>query len=181
MLYQEARLKMESGDLVFFEKDSSFISWWVSLWTGSPYSHAAIVFRMPTPSGNDRLFVVEEHKGGQRIVNLASYLPSKRKMTIVKAPVPWESYSEWLIDRSGAIEYSYTGLVAIGLREKFGLKLKDMKGEVCSEMVAYTLLNSGVDLPTTQVSPGNLLKQLLELGYQVRCSIDPEPNPVVVS
>jgi hypothetical protein len=90
----------------------------------------------------------------------------------MKAPVEWDLYGDELLTKTGAVDYAYINLISIGLREKFGLKLKASQGEVCSEMVARVLRANGVRLPTNQVSPGLLLRQLLDQGCQKRLEID---------
>jgi hypothetical protein len=170
MNYLEARSQIQNGDIIFFGKSKQIFSQFESLWCDSPYTHAAIAFRIPM-GDTDRVFVVEQHSGGQRIVNMASYMSDRKLVEVIKAPISWDLYGDDLLSGTGFLEYAYTALPAIGIREKFGLKFNDAKGEVCSEMVARVLVSCGVKIPTTQVSPGMLLKHLLNLGFKSRLTI----------
>ncbi len=173
MNYEEARQLIQSGDVVLMGKDNSPISAWVAWWTGSPYSHAAIALRLYYLDHPDkyRIFVIEQHTGGQRIVNLSSYTTIKRQIDVIESPTDWNMYGEDLMDKCGSIAYAYEALVTIGLREKFGLKFSDTKGEVCSEMVAKVLKQQGVPLTSEHISPGVLYKELLNLGFKTRANI----------
>jgi hypothetical protein len=172
MKYEEARHLIQSGDLVFFGTDKTLLGRFISWWSGSHYTHAAIAVRMsPIGCSADRVLIIEEHTGGQRIINLSAGLVGRRSTIIIAAPVDWSLYGDKLLDSTGAVEYAYAALIQIGLREKFGLKLKDIKGEVCSEMVAQVLKFHGIAIPTTQVSPGFLLELLTTLGFKQRVEI----------
>lgn len=170
MNYTEARAQIQSGDIVFFGKSKQLFSQIESWWCKSEFTHSAIAFRIPM-GDSDRVFVVEEHSGGQRIVNLASYMSERKTIDIMVAPVDWERYGYDLISGSGSNSYAYPALIEIGLREKFGIRLPDVKGEVCSEMVARVMIANGIELPTSQVSPGLLRSQLLGLGCKSRLTI----------
>lgn len=172
MEYEEARPLIQSGDLVFFGADTTLLGRFIKWWTKSEYTHAAIAVRMSSVGcSDDRVLIIEEHTGGQRIINLSAGLPGRRSTVIIAAPVEWSLYGDKLLDSTGAVEYAYAALIQIGLREKFGLKLKDIKGEVCSEMVAQVLKFHGLAIPTTQISPGFLLELLLTLGFKQRVEI----------
>lgn len=174
MNYLEARSQIQDGDIVFVGKSKQFFSRFESWWCKSPLTHVAIAFRIPL-GDSDRVFVVEAYEGGQRIVNLASYT-DRETIEIMEAPVKWDLYGEELLSGTGFIRYAYLALVQIGIREKFSLKLPDISGEVCSEMVARVLIANGVKIPTTQLSPGMLFKHLLNLGFKSRLTITRDTN-----
>jgi len=171
MKYLEARPLIQSGDLIFFGPSSSMFSRFEVWWTQREYAHCAIAVRVGI-EGQDRLMVVEQHLGGQRIVTLSSYLKGRPLITVVKSPVPWGLYGADLVEQSGAVDYSLPELAAIGLREKFGLKVKDFSGVVCSAMIAQVLITHGIRIPTTQVSPGLLYRQVRDQGFTDRFNIE---------
>ncbi len=176
LTYAEARDRIEDGDIIF-PRNSHNVGGKICQWfTNSPYFHVAIAFWIKDPRYNTKLCIVEEHMGGQRIVSLSAY--SIYEMDIVKSPVPFSSYGEGLLDRTGYINYSYMDLIAIGLKEKFNYSWKNFSGEVCSEMVARVLREQGIELPDL-ISPAKLFNDLTTKGFEhkFRTHIDTSVRP----
>ena len=163
--YEEYRDSIENGDILFFYKGKKLFSKIIQYTTGGPYCHCAIAFNL-TIKGCDkkRVFVVEEHAGGQRIVTLSSCVSKYHGFSLMKNPVDWPKYGPELIGRAGFTKYSYLDALSIGIRENFGIILSDQAGEVCSEMIAKMLINNGVGLTTSLISPNKLHSELIKLG-----------------
>lgn len=164
--YEDFRSSIVSGDIVFFSGSDLILPKLIRAVTGSSYSHCAIAFTLNVED-EDRVFVVEQHLGGQRIVNLSTYQFS-HTITVLSSPIKWESYSKELLNRTGKIPYSFSDFVSIGIRESVGLKLKNYKGEVCSEMVAKVFISQGVKLSSSLISPGKLFLELTNLGFKLK-------------
>lgn len=165
--YNEIRDTIVNGDMLFFRKGNKLTSKIIELFTKGPYCHTAIAFKMILPGTDEiRVFIVEEHAGGQRITNLSSCSSKYEGFTIIKNPVRWVDYGPKLLLKSGEVEYGYADLANIELRESLGLKLPDQPGEVCSEMVAKVLIANGIKLDTSLVSPNKLYKQLINMNFE---------------
>jgi hypothetical protein len=116
--------------------------------------------------------IVEASQGGRRIVSLSSY--AAHEMDVLASPLDWVKYCDAVLDNTGAVPYSKTEFIAIGMLEAFGIRRrKDDKGEVCSKMIAEYCKSAGLDMPTTDISPAKLKSTLLELGFEQRCTILP--------
>lgn len=167
--YIEYRDSIENGDILFFYKGKRLLSKVIQTVTQGPYCHNAIAFNLDIPgSDSKRVFVVEEHGGGQRIVTLSSCVSHYHGFSLIKNPLSWNQYGPDLIGQSGYIPYSYLDLVSITLKEKLGINISDHKGEVCSEMVARVLIDNGVKLDSSLVSPNKLYNQLIALGCETK-------------
>lgn len=171
--YEEARVLIEDGDIVFVKSGNSISAKLIKFFLASEYNHVCFAFwfednRYKTP----RLLDIEEHLGGQRIVNLSMY--KDRELEVVKNPFDWYSMGGEILDDTGSIPYGYGDFITIGLRETFNLKLKNLRGQVCSEMIALWLKKQGVKLETTLVSPGKLRQLLLDRGFKVKFSVKPK-------
>lgn len=165
--YSECRDFIENGDILFFYKGKHIFSKITQMMTNGPFCHAGMAFKMIIPgSVESRVFVVEQHNGGQRLVTLSSCVDNYTGFFLMSNPVHWDKFGPELVSRSGFIKYSYLDLVTISVRETFGVKLKDHQGEVCSEMIAKVLINNGINLKTSMVSPNQLYRDMTALGYK---------------
>lgn len=170
MTYDEARESIVDGDIVFVAGGTSIWNKLTQLVTFSPYFHVGIAFWMRDSAYESRLFMVEAHNGGRRIVSLSSY--ADRPMTVVASEVPYRTYAKELLDKSGSVKYSIKDFIAIGLTETFKLKIRNASGEVCSEMVARALNNGNLYLPVL-LSPGALYRRLVDdMRWVVKLSIN---------
>ncbi len=169
--YDAVRDQIQDGDIVFVGHGTSVFSRLTEFVTRSPFFHVAIAFWMRDAEYESRLMLVEAHQGGRRIVTASAY--QVYPMKIVQSDVPFTAYSRDLLDRAGSVPYGYLDYVAIGMRELFGVKMDNFKGEVCSEMVAASLNKGGHYLPTL-ISPAKLYDRLVsDMGWQIRADVMP--------
>lgn len=157
--YEEVRKTMRNGDIVFLRHGSRLankITEWV---TQSPYYHVGFAQWLYSPTGTERLFMIESHQGGRRVINMAAY--SIMAMDIVPLPevLNWDFISDDMLTHTGEVAYGYADFVAIGLKERLHIYLKDFGGEVCSEMIAKTLAPA-ISIVDTVISPAQLYKIL---------------------
>lgn len=139
MKYKAAREDIRTGDVVL-TKGTSLGSKFIRLFTGSKYSHAGFAFWMSDiMTGRRRLMMIESSIGGTRIVSLSSYMRDGFDVYSGLQTTEWGFASPHILQNMGAIKYGYMDFVTIFLKEKFGMKVGDPKGEVCSEFVAKTL------------------------------------------
>lgn len=172
MSYSEARPLIKSGDVVNMYRYSRglmpFLHGFIQFFTGSKLYHTVVAVWMKSPNGIERLMCIETNLfGGKRLVPLSIY--SKRcDMEVIHLPEQYKfsTMEEAAMNGVGEEPYGVLGLIGIGLREFFGLKVKDSKGQVCSELVADLLIKAGVPLAGTQVSPGALRNQMGALGMK---------------
>jgi len=172
MTYDEARLKIKSGDVVNMYRYSKglmpFLHGFIQFFTGSKLYHSVVAVWMKSPSGIERLMCVETNLlGGKRIVPLSIYA-KMCDMEVIHLPSAYkfESMEPAAMRGVGSEPYGLWNLVTIGLREFFGMKVKDPKGQVCSELVAELLVEAGVPLIDTHVSPGALRNEMIRLGME---------------
>lgn len=172
--YEHCRDFIRTGDVVFFKNGTTLASKLTQVSTRSPYFHVGIAFWINDPEYKPRLMIVEAHPGGRRIVSLSSY--ADHAMDIISFSGSWYSQCDAILDRTGAVPYGYENYVSIGLKELFGLtgwignKVRNLRGQVCSELVAEYAIASGLRVER-QVSPGLLFKQLRQLGFEPRVSV----------
>lgn len=159
--YQEARLLIQDGDVVFIHGSwrrpiQALIMWF----TNSKFSHVCLAFKVTT-GGVERLMCVEaQGKTKRRILNLSFY--DDKDMTILAAPRDWAEIQGKALERVGKAKYSFLAAAYIGVRElvhrTLDIKLPslDLPHEICSEFIAKV-----VGLPDTDVSPQVLYEDLL--------------------
>lgn len=170
MNYEEARESIIDGDIVFIANGTSIWNKLTQLVTRSPFYHVGIAFWMRDSAYESRLFIVEAHNGGRRLVNLSSY--AAHSMTVIASEVPYLSYSKDLLDRAGSVKYSIKDFLAIGIIELLKIKVRNASGEVCSEMVARALNKGNLYLPVL-ISPGALFTRLVkDMRWGVKLSIN---------
>lgn len=168
--YLNLRERIQDGDIVFVARSKGIAGKITELVTRSPFYHVGIAFWMRDSSYESRLFIVEAHQGGRRIISLSSY--AAHPLTVVKSEVPFLSYSSDLIAQTGSVPYGYMDFLAIGLWEVLKIKARDFSGEVCSEMVALSLNMGGLYLPR-HISPGALFTRLVsQMDWKIRLTTD---------
>lgn len=161
--YDQARDRIQNGDIVFIKNKSGILPWIIRLFTSSSYSHVGIAFWV-TVEDTARLMIAETQGGvNRRILNLSYYASSE--MDIVKAPVPWPLYFETALHHLGKEKYGWLDACYIGIREFFIKKLnirlpiRNFYGEICSEYVARLLIRGLPDIQPS-VSPQGLFEQI---------------------
>lgn len=177
--YQEAREKIETGDLIFMHRAGKglrvvFHSL-INFFTGSPIYHTGVAIWVTTPGGYRRLMVADIHaQGGRRLVPLSLF--SISKMEVVKVPeyadlIKMEGY---MMERVGVMDYGFLDLIMVGLREFFGLPMKDTRGDVCSAYSAKIWIAGNVPLIDTLISPGRLYNDVKKIGLAPSFQIAPQ-------
>lgn len=168
--YDQARDKINDGDIIFIRNAFTFTSKIIRLFTRSKYSHVGIAF-WAIIGGEERLMIVEAQGGTRRrIVNMSFY--AKNQIDVVAAPRPWPEYAKRALENIGLEEYGWFEAIYVGIRESLLTYLniilspKDLPGEICSEYVAKML-----DFPVPHVSPQGLMTQLNDRGHFVTLQI----------
>lgn len=86
---------LQRGDVVLLKGKASFYSWAVRWWTKSEFSHAALVFSVPsTEDGFERTFLIEASIDGVDITDLKHYardLSLIYDIAIKRCEQPWMS------------------------------------------------------------------------------------------
>ena len=76
---------LERADVVLTRRDWDLASWMIRWATGSPFSHAAMVFTGPQfESGYSTTFVIEAGTGGVDLTNLRDYIADKSAFLAIK-------------------------------------------------------------------------------------------------
>jgi len=76
---------LERADVVLTRRDWDLTSWVIRWATGSPFSHAAMVFTGPQfESGYTNTFVIEAGTGGVDLTNLRDYIADKSSFLAIK-------------------------------------------------------------------------------------------------
>lgn len=168
--YEEARSKIEDGDIVFIRDKVGPVVSLIRFFTRSKYSHVGIAFWIKT-AGKKRLMVVEAQGGSKRrIVNISYY--NMINLDVFTAPKPWSEVGHNALSKLSQVDYGYLEAIYVGIREfllqYFNIKIPaaDLHGEICSEYVANVY-----NLPENHISPNLLLKQLIELGYDYKIKV----------
>lgn len=167
--YNEARLLIKSGDIINFftsHEESWYhriVTLFVLYFTGSPIYHSGVAIWMTSEHGERRLMLVEAIGIGRRIIDLSHF--KTHKMEVHCAP-DWLNKSVMeefaLLDLGKG--YGFWNLIAISLREFFGIKAKDTRGQVCSQFAAMTWEAGGMQFDSTSISPGKLRNELISKG-----------------
>lgn len=168
--YEQARDKINDGDLIFIRNATTFTSKIIRFFTRSPYSHVGIAF-WATIGHKQRLLVVEAQGGTKRrVVNMGFY--ALHNIDVVSAPRNWEEYATEALENIGVQDYGWFEAGYVGLREtllhyfNWALSARDLPGEICSEFAARLL-----QLPDPHVSPQGLVKVLEKQGHPVKFQI----------
>ena len=169
--YTVGREQIESGDIIAFHTDhrSSIGPRIVTYFTGYSVYHVGIAVWLYSSTGDRRLFIVEANKGNRQIVPLSLY--SGERFDVYKSPTDFDDISEKLLMNVGRIKYSWLDLPKIWIREKFGIRFNNSKGEVCSEMIVH-VFDKYAQFETDVVSPGKLVEQFYKLGFNLKLKID---------
>lgn len=84
---------LQRGDVVLLKGRASIFSWAVRWWTGSEFSHAALVFSVPsTEDGFEKTFLIEASIDGVDITDLRHYardLSLFYEIAIKRCEQPW--------------------------------------------------------------------------------------------
>lgn len=165
MTFEELKIKIDNGDLVFFKNDGSFVNNLLNLFSEGPYYHCGIAFKINDPVlGNDNLFIVEQYPFGRRIVNINTYCG--RRFDVIKSPVSWTKYSKELLKETGKSQYSWGNYITIFLHEKFNIKIGTSDSKmVCSDLISEVVLKPNGIKVENRLSPSGLYNDLKEKGF----------------
>lgn len=162
--YKTVRPLLQDGDIILVRGTKLWTNKLTKLRTNSGYYHTAIAFKMVACGDINRVMLVEQYTGGQRIIPLSTY----DDYDVLRFPIRFDPVGRYLIDTSGSVQYSVGDYLSIGIREKFDIQMPDFNGEVCSEMVAKYLQKVGYDIPSL-VSPQTIFEYYEDfLLYKVR-------------
>lgn len=176
--YDEARAKINSGDMIFFKYVKT--DWRAPLrtltrfFTGSRLYHCGVAIWIKTPSDVEHLMLMETAtRGGKRVVPLSIY--DKFEAEVVSMP---KAYNFGAIEEAGwkdigKLRYGFLDLISIALREYFGLPTRSIGGEVCSELCADMWIAGGCPLVSDFLSPGRLKLDLELMGIPTAFTLSP--------
>lgn len=168
--YDEARSLIQDGDLLSFVPHSNNLLHRITQWvTKSSYYHSGVAVWMESTGHIRRLFVCEAHRSGRRLIPLSMYKGTKFDVTC--CPIDWEFIEEGLLDNVGKIKYGFMDFVFVGVRDLFGITLRDTDGEICSEMVQDAYNKAGLRMPDYVLSPGELYEYLKASGIEDRVQV----------
>lgn len=182
--YDVAREQIRDGDLVLIWRPtgwhgfSTFFHAVMNFVTGSPVYHSTVALWMTSPTGQKRLMVVEQNMlGGKRIVPLSIYHDTKyyHKMEVFHLPdgATYVAMEDEVMSHATQ-GYGFFNLIAVGLNEFFGVKIKEAKNQVCSELSAACWIAAGVPLNGTLHSPAQLRGEVIKIVGEPVLSIDVE-------
>lgn len=90
-----AHAYLQRGDVVLLKRRASLISWAIRKWTGSEFSHAALVFSVPSAEdGFEKTFLIEASLDGVDITDMRHYtrdLSLIYDIAIKRCEQPWMS------------------------------------------------------------------------------------------
>lgn len=177
--YDKVRELIQDGDIISVlrkKKNPSFISSIISKVTCSPIYHTAIAISMYSDHGEKRVFALEAYDATRRMVPLSTYVENELHILAKPDFIDFANYSQWLIEKVGIAEYSYSRAIISGLRQYLSLpRINISTGEFCSELAAKFWKMGGVPLKETGLNPAELERILIqECNIQYRCWIEPK-------
>jgi hypothetical protein len=176
MHYEEARSKIETGDLIEVRTVKGWMNWVTKLFTG-PYVHCGQAIWL-----DGRLCMAEEN-GGNHLIPLSQL---EGLDFDVYAPPDGLSVADMeasiMANLGSRIDYGYEALPFIGLVEKLKLKLVIHWRNilVCSGYCARNWVDAGwKDCPSFVLSPTKLAS-LVRLKFAVTPTPEPQADPLPV-
>lgn len=177
--YDNARNLIKNGDIILVYRGGKgamkLFHALVNFFTGSPVYHTVVAMWMTSPSGTQKLMAIETNLiGGKRIVPLSIYSHLHLQVIPLPSIAKFDPIEEKGMARIGQQMYGFLDLIMIGMHEFFGLKLGDLRGQVCSELTSELWIEAGIPLLDTHISPGRLKLDLQKLGYVPTINVLPE-------
>lgn len=165
MKYDEAKSKIEDGDVILVKGESGFLTPFTRFFTRSPYTHAGVAFWM-----NGDLWMAEINGGKNHAIPL-SQLSGVESYEVFKRPVevhPEDVLKSILKALSVMTKYGLAALPVIGLLDFLKLKVfvHWRKILVCSGWTVMILEDAGWSEHSRIVSPADL-SEMLELKLTV--------------
>jgi hypothetical protein len=161
MLYDDARCRIKSGDLIAFAGKGSTGSI-IRAWTGASYSHVGIACWFDIDGVGRRLALIESMEGkGVTIRALSKAGP----FYWVTHPGQWGGKPfEFAWDKTGVASYDWTSI----LMSVLGRAPVRDDSYICSEMAGEILALQGLPIdPVAFGDPGQLVDAALDCGGSV--------------
>lgn len=178
LTYRESLSHINSGDIINFftsHEESLFhriITVFILFFTGSPIYHTGVAMWVTSDTGKRRLMVIEAVGTGRRMLDLSHFSDKKMEVHSMPSNLKAQSVEDFLLEKVGKQRYGFWNLIAISLREFFGIKAKDTKGQVCSQLAALSWEAGGMQFEETSISPGKLRNELIKRGAPVTITIN---------
>ena len=142
--YADSRTLIKTGDILIWE-GTSILSWVISKWTHSPYTHVGIAWVV----GN-RVLVLQADPG----VGIDA-APLSKALPVFWLPIPCALTEEALGQALDRLQESYSFMNAI--RAGFGLRPR-YKGFQCAQYVNKVLRATGLRLHLPDLTPKSLVE-----------------------
>lgn len=163
-MYKKSILKV--GDVVFFNNDGSFVSWGISLFTKSQFTHVGIVYEIK----DDIITLAEALASGftKKDYSVDSFFKrvNKSKFVIKRASNMSTKAVKDTIDMLEGRPYGFLDLLRIAVYKLTGKRIggDSTRFLICSEAVALVLRNANnkIDLskernkPISYISPADI-------------------------
>ena len=172
--YWVLRDSIKNGDIVHIHRPKSGFNFKtlvysvIQFFTGSPIYHNVVAIWMTAPGEQQKLMAIESNiHGGKRMIEMSMYSANLLELQPLPSQFEFAKMEETLLSHLGQQPYGLRDFISIGLLEFFGVKAKNHKGQVCSELCADAWIQAGVPLRSTLISPGKLKSELIKLGVPV--------------
>ena len=198
-----AQQYLQRGDVVLLKGKASIYSWAVRWWTKSEFSHAALVFSVPsTEDGFERTFLIEASVDGVDITDLKHYardLSLVYDLAIKRCEQPWmtidvqrsirghmlnyikANYDYWTVlgflrrvIRMGRPEHHDPDLASVQRRALW--RRQPPARFVCSGFVQYGYVSAITRLIQTRQLPKDAIGQVM---FKPGLSPDAEPGEIL--
>jgi len=170
--YAFVRSQIKTGDIVMF-RGNTWDAKFISFFTGSPYSHCGVaMWCSDIMTSRRRLMLIESNIGGVRLISLSSNSNVDFDVLPGFSKTEWNFVEPEISSMIGSVDYGYMDFVTVFLREKLGIKLKDPKGQICSEFVAKILSQFSKQYRGIggSQSPAKLYDNLISLGAHIKAT-----------
>lgn len=154
---------METGDVIFFRKQNTFISRAIARVTKSDFTHVGLVLDEKTIIESDRVIntrIVEfEPKENLHVVYRSEHMSDTIKEKIIPTAIRFEQYP-----------YDYFQIFVMFIRLVFRMDLSFLNRKthlICSEIIDYTFLTSGLPRKNNRNIGDVVVGDLIEL-YEMK-------------
>jgi hypothetical protein len=194
-----AQKYLQRGDIVLLKGKASLYSWAVRWWTKSEFSHAALVFSVPSSEdGFERTFLIEASIDGVDITDLRHYardLSLVYDLAIKRLEQPWMTIDVQRSIRGHMLNYikaNYDYWTVLGLLRRFVPRKHDTNSKsgqrkalwrrqppssfLCSGFVQYGYLSAVSRLIQTKVLPREAISEVM---FKLGLHPDAEPKDIL--
>jgi hypothetical protein len=198
-----AQQHLERGDVVLLKGKASIYSWAIRWWTKSEFSHAALVFSVPsTEDGFERTFLIEASIDGVDITDLRHYardLSLVYDLAIKRCEQPWMTIDVQRSIRGHMLNYikaNYDYWTVIGFirgifrrqpnhehdtasaRRRALWRLQPPTRFVCSGFLQYGFLSAISRLVQSRQLPPDAIEQVM---FKTGLHADAEPKEILAT